>query len=328
MPIVRGMSSLRPLFRFDPGWLFTVAGLTLLVISALLPAQQDLANLTEQLAKLEHQEKVNQKRIGAYAQFLVELKAKDPSLLTRLAASQLNLMPKGEAPVLVATSMEHTVSDWIEATVPPEAFEPNLVPDTLLTRLASGQRRLWLMGGGALIVFIGLTTGIPLTPSTRLVATALEEKWLEETRTPTNFASESQASVAQVDVDDSPQPWDYDIDLPLETSFEIAAAQPVQQGDADVGESVGEGVGESAEKQLREVSGDGEVVGQWPTSIASESSVAVDDDMADGKWTWDAHANVEPYILISHAESGNSVEGASNVGASGEGEGLWPHAAD
>jgi hypothetical protein len=298
--------------------------LTLLVVSALLPAQQDLSVLTEQLAKLEHQEKVNQKRIGAYAQFLVELKAKDPSLLTRLAASQLNLMPKGEAPVLVATSMEHTVSDWIEATVPPEAFEPDLVPDTLLTRLASGQRRLWLMGGGALIVFIGLTTGIPLTPSTRLVATALEEKWLEETRTPTNFASESQESVAQVEVDDSPQPLEYDIDLPLETSFEIAAAQPVQQGDADVGVSVGE----SAEKQLREVSGQGEVVGQWPTSIATESSVAVDDDMADGKWTWDAHANVEPYILISHAESGNSVEGASNVGASGEGEGLWPHAAD
>ena len=324
MPIVRGMSSLRPLFRFDPGWLFTVAGLTLLVISALLPAQQDLANLTEQLAKLEHQEKVNQKRIGAYAQFLVELKAKDPSLLTRLAASQLNLMPKGEAPVLVATSMEHTVSDWIEATVPPEAFEPNLVPDTLLTRLASGQRRLWLMGGGALIVFIGLTTGIPLTPSTRLVATALEEKWLEEARASTSFASESQASVAKVDVDDSPQPWDYDIDLPLETSFEIAAAQSVQQGDADVGESAGE----RAEKQLREVAGQDEVVGQRPTSIATESSVAVDDDMADGKWTWDAHANVEPYILISHAESGNSVEGASNVGPSGEGEGLWPHAAD
>ena len=328
MPIVRGMSSLRPLFRFDPGWLFTVAGLTLLVISALLPAQQDLAILTEQLAKLEHQEKVNQKRIGAYAQFLVELKAKDPSLLTRLAASQLNLMPKGEAPVLVATSMEHTVSDWIEATVPPEAFEPDLVPDTLLTRLASGQRRLWLMGGGALIVFIGLTTGIPLTPSTRLVATALEEKWLEQARASTSFASESQASVAKVDVDDSPQPWDYDIDLPLETSFEIAAAQSVQQGDADVGESAGEGEGERAEKQLREVAGQDEVVGQRPTSIATESSVAVDDDMADGKWTWDAHANVEPYILISHAESGNSVEGASNVGASGEGEGLWPHAAD
>ena len=134
--------------------------------------------------------------------------------------------------------------------------------------------------------------------------------------------------MAKVDVDDSPQPWDYDIDLPLETSFEIAAAQSVQQGDADVGESAGEGEGERAEKQLREVAGQDEVVGQWTTSIATESSVAVDDDMADGKWTWDAHANVEPYILISHAESGNSVEGASNVGASGEGEGLWPHAAD
>ena len=270
-----------------------------MVVSALLPAQHDLAILNEQLAKLEHEEKVNQKRIGAYAQFLVELKSHDPSLLTRLAASQLNLMPKGEEPVLMATSMEHTVSDWIEATVPPEAFEPSLVPDTLLTRLASGQRRLWLMGGGALIVFIGLTTGIPLTPSTRFVATSLEEKWLEEARAKTDFASEAQED-AVLEVDDSPQHYVHDIDLPVESSFEIASATQhvdTNSGEIDV---------EIAEKQ---------------TSDQME-------EMVDGKWTWSEEANVEPYLLISHAESGNSVAGNSELTAGGASEEFWPHAAD
>ena len=272
-----------------------------MVVSALLPAQHDLAILNEQLAKLEHEEKVNQKRIGAYAQFLVELKAHDPSLLTRLAASQLNLMPKGEEPVLVATSMEHTVSDWIEATVPPEAFEPSLVPDTLLTRLASGQRRLWLMGGGALIVFIGLTTGIPLTPSTRFIATALEKKWLEEARIKTDFASEAREEmVAEVLVDDLPERYDHDIDLPVETSFEIAALP--QQGDVNAGEIAVE----IAEKQKSDQM----------------------EEMVDGKWTWSEEANVEPYILISHAESGNSVAGDSGLTAGGASEEFWPHAAD
>ncbi len=274
-----------------------------MVMSALLPAQHDLAILNEQLAKLEHQEKVNQKRIGAYAQFLVELKSNDPSLLTRLAASQLNLMPKGEEPVLMATSMEHTVSDWIEATVPPQAFEPSLVPDTLLTRLASGQRRLWLMGGGALIVFIGLTTGIPLTPSTRFVATSLEEKWLEEARAKTDFASDAREElVAEVDVDDSQQLYDHDIDLPIETSFEIAAATQTQHVDAITGDIAAE----IAEKQ---------------TSDQTE-------EMVDGKWTWSEEANVEPYIVISHSESGNSVVGDSGLIAGGASEEFWPHAAD
>ena len=293
------MSSLRPLFRFDPGWLFTFAGLTVMVMSALLPAQHDLAILNEQLAKLEHQEKVNQKRIGAYAQFLIELKSNDPSLLTRLAASQLNLMPKGEEPVLMATSMEHTVSDWIEATVPPQAFEPSLVPDTLLTRLASGQRRLWLMGGGALIVFIGLTTGIPLTPSTRFVATSLEKKWLEEARAKTEFVSEArEEAVSQVV--DAPQRYEHDIDLPVETPFEIAAA--TQHVDTKSGEITVE----IAEKQ---------------TSDQTE-------EMVDGKWAWSEEANVEPYIVISHSESGNSVVGDSGLIAGGASEEFWPHAAD
>ncbi|MCE9618672.1 MAG: septum formation initiator family protein [Planctomycetes bacterium] len=235
------MSPLRPLFRFDPGWLFTIAGLAIMVVSALLPAQHDVAVLKEQLARLEQEEKVNLKRIDSYKQFLAELKSKNPSLLTRLAASQLNLMPEGEAPVLMATSMEHTVSDWIEATVPPEAFEPNLIPDTLLTRLASGQRRLWLMGGGALIVFIGLTTGIPLTPSNKFVATPMEQQWLELAESRSGAAADPRAALGLSP--DSIEPpgaefagdWNgdalalADADLPTESMIDASVEEPIEQ---------------------------------------------------------------------------------------------------
>ncbi len=308
------MSALRPLFRFDPGWLFTVAGLTIMVVSALLPAQQDVAILQEQLAKLEHEEIVNQKRMGAYTQFLVELKAQDPSLLTRLAASQLNLMPKGEEPVLMATSIEHTVSDWIEATVPPEAFELSLVPDTLLTRLASGQRRLWLMGGGALIVFIGLTTGIPLTPSTRFVPTAQEVQWLEQAQKASTNAGDAPLEIAlQADADQPPDgriSSDDEFEMPLEMPTDFLSETVVAE-QTGLAEQVA-----------------GEVAGHSSSQFAAESIMEIHDEMADGKWVWNEDANEQPYMLVSPAESANSIAGNSESTAGGESEELWPHAAD
>ena len=286
------MSSLRPLFRFDPGWLFTVAGFVIMAASALLPAQHDVAILKEQLAKLDQEEKVNHKRIQAYEQFLVELKSKDASLLTRLAASQLNLMPQGEAPVLMATSMEHTVSDWIEATVPPEAFETNLVPDTLLTRLASGQRRLWLMGGGALIVFIGLTTGIPLTPSTRFVATAFEEQWLEQTTAAT-------ATLAPEKLDA--------LTRTHEPPGSVSSLDPL--GPLDSVDVLDHHIHPEHATLTQAVD---EIVAEIPSE----------------KWTWDEQGNVEPYILMAQAESGNSILGANTSLTGDDGKDFWPHAAD
>mgnify|MGYP003343416819 CR=1 FL=1 len=55
-----------PLFRFDPGWLFTVAGLAVMVVSALLPAERDLHDLRQQLGALELREAYNEARLTAY----------------------------------------------------------------------------------------------------------------------------------------------------------------------------------------------------------------------------------------------------------------------
>mgnify|MGYP003340083269 CR=1 FL=1 len=158
------MRRTEPLFRLDPGWLYTLAGLAVIVASVLLPVERDLHEMRQQLSAIEAREAWNARRLQAYDLFQKELAAKDPALLKRLAASQLNLMPQGEQPLLMATSIEHTVSDWIEATVPPAEFEPTPAPDTLLSRLAEGPRRLWLIGGGAMMVFVGLIAGIGVSP--------------------------------------------------------------------------------------------------------------------------------------------------------------------
>ena len=118
------MRRTQPLFRFDPGWLFTVAGLAIIMAAALLPTDRDLYAMREQLRAMEAKEAWNDQRLQAYASFQKEFAERDPALMRRLAASQLNLMPQGEQPLLMATSIEHTVSDWIEATVPPVEFEP------------------------------------------------------------------------------------------------------------------------------------------------------------------------------------------------------------
>lgn len=148
-----------PLFRPDAGWLFTLAGLAILVAAALLPAERDLHDLRQQLARIEWREAANLQRMQAYERFRRDLSGGDPSLLRRLAASQLNLMPEGQSPLLMATSIEHTVADWVEASVTVDPFEPQPMPDTLLGRLSSGQGRLWLMAGGAMSVFVGLVMG-------------------------------------------------------------------------------------------------------------------------------------------------------------------------
>ncbi|MFM7809960.1 MAG: hypothetical protein ACKPEA_18835, partial [Planctomycetota bacterium] len=76
-----------PLFRLDPGWLFTVAGLAVMVVSALLPAERDLHELRQQLAAIEVRESWNEQRLAAYDRFMRDVAQRDPALVRRLAAS-------------------------------------------------------------------------------------------------------------------------------------------------------------------------------------------------------------------------------------------------
>ena len=149
----------RALFEIDPGWPFVVAGLGLIVAGVLIPAQRDLHELRGSLevhrALLEHSDR----RLDAYDRFLVSVDEAEPQLVRRLAASQLNKMPADERPYLMLPSMNATVSDWIDASEPLEVPSPAAYPDTLLSRLATGPRRLWILASGVFLIFVGLVFG-------------------------------------------------------------------------------------------------------------------------------------------------------------------------
>jgi hypothetical protein len=155
---------------FDPGWLFVLAGLVLVASATLVPATYDLWVMRTQLRHLDAQERENCNRLEAYSRFVQELDAADPQLVRRLAASQLNLVPRGERPVIVAASAGQTPIEWADATVEPVRASVVPFPDSLLSRLTLGRKALWIAGAGAMCIFLGLLSAplrlrLPAAPS-------------------------------------------------------------------------------------------------------------------------------------------------------------------
>lgn len=154
----------RPLFRLDPGWPFVLAGLAILVATILIPAQRELHDLRIEARKAELYEARTYARLMAYDGFLADLRGGDAQLVRRLAVAQLNLVPKGEEPIVLTAGMDHSVAQWIDESVPSveESLRPrdtDPYPDTLLARLALGPNRLWMIAVAAMLVFVGLLLG-------------------------------------------------------------------------------------------------------------------------------------------------------------------------
>ncbi len=147
-----------PLFRVDPGWLFVIAGLAFIVAGVLIPAQRELHDLEQKLAVHLAFEARTLKQIEAYESFLKEINKPQPdeALVRRLAASQLNRMPKDAVPLLESPTLNDTVPEWIEASVDVKIPTPVPNPDTILSRLATGPKRIWVLAMGAFLVFVGL----------------------------------------------------------------------------------------------------------------------------------------------------------------------------
>jgi hypothetical protein len=150
------MFRLVPRIRIGAGWLYVLAGVGLCAAGILVPARSDLDHLRRQRDRLADEKAIAQERVEAYESFLRLLEADDPALIRRLAAAQLNLVPDGDTPVLMAASRTATVTDWIDGNV---RARPNAAPpprDTMLSRLVGGPGRLWVLAAGVVVVFVGL----------------------------------------------------------------------------------------------------------------------------------------------------------------------------
>lgn len=122
----------------------------------MLPAENDLQSLRQQLDQLRAEEVHAYARLKAHSDFMDQVDRADPSLVRRLAAAQLHVVPASDRPVLLATSEASPVTQWIDGTVKSDIRPSKAASISTLSRLANGPYRLWLFGGGIMAVFLGL----------------------------------------------------------------------------------------------------------------------------------------------------------------------------
>lgn len=148
----------RPIDRFDPGWLFLLAGLVLLGYTVVIPAQADLAEAQWQRDRALAIEKQREERLFKHERYLVALESRDPRLVRSLAASQLNLVPVSQGAIVEvedpATS-DVSVFPSLEPA-PIRLPELRLVESRLARWARDDDDRLWLIVTGSVLVFIGL----------------------------------------------------------------------------------------------------------------------------------------------------------------------------
>jgi hypothetical protein len=148
--------------RLDFGWLSVLAGLAVCSLALLLPAQEGLAKARVQLDVLHAQEAWLTSRLIAYDRFLQDMERQDPDFIQRLAASQLNLIPSGQTPVLQdVTAGEASIEAWIESTVAPPMQHAHQPAASALGSLTRGSFRTLFLAFGIMCIFFGLLTSLP-----------------------------------------------------------------------------------------------------------------------------------------------------------------------
>ena len=161
------MRATRAVIPFDSGWLFLLAGVTALSSCLLIPPQEQVHEMNTQLSALRAEERLVMARLRAYSDFLTALDDRDPQLVRRLAAAQLNLAREMETPVLVAGTAKSPVTEWIESSVNPEPVRVTEFPASHLATLVTGARRHWILAAAVGCLFAGLVIGSGTRSRTR-----------------------------------------------------------------------------------------------------------------------------------------------------------------
>ncbi len=151
----------RPLFRFDAGWLFLIAGITALAATVLIPAAADLDEARWQRNKALAIERHRIERLERYGQYLAAVQRDDEDVTLTLLATQLNLSPVARIPLTPVADPGRTNASPFPSLEPdplrlPERSPLQEHPSILLKLTTSDHHRLWLIAGGVLCTLIGL----------------------------------------------------------------------------------------------------------------------------------------------------------------------------
>ncbi len=142
----------------DPGWLFLIAGLAMLVATVLISAQNDLRRIRWQRDRVLALEAQRSERIRIHAQFLQALERREPRLVRTLAAAQLSLVPTTSAVLGDPAAAALTDASVFPDLEPGPVALPEFVPvDTLLGRMATDEStRMWVIAASGVCVLVGL----------------------------------------------------------------------------------------------------------------------------------------------------------------------------
>lgn len=151
----------KPLFRLDPGWLFLLAGLTLVASTVLIPAAADLDEARWQRDKALAIERHRLDRLQRYGKYLAAVHRGDEDVTLSLMATQHNRSPVGRVPLMpIAEPGKTSASPFPtlepEPLVPPERTPTQQHPSLLLRLTTNDHHRLWLIAAGVVCVLIGL----------------------------------------------------------------------------------------------------------------------------------------------------------------------------
>lgn len=148
---------------FDHGWPWLLAGLVLLVSAGVFPSEERLEAERASVETLRAQRVHALETVEAYESFLEGIDAGDETVVRRLAAAQLGIMPREQKLLTMLTGIQEPPTRWIERSVLDEMSFNTLVSprqpianDSLLATILSGEGRVWLFGGAILAIFIGL----------------------------------------------------------------------------------------------------------------------------------------------------------------------------
>lgn len=147
----------------DPGWLFVIAGIVLLLATVLIPAAEQLRRANWQRDRALLVEKHRQERLTRYRDFVAALERGERSLVLALAASQLNQVPADRVPIGVGTRSGYTDINAGSASIFPN-LEPDPIElpafqhfDSTLSRMVTDDKtRPWIIVVGAVLVFVGV----------------------------------------------------------------------------------------------------------------------------------------------------------------------------
>lgn len=162
------------LARSLTGWLFIAAGFALFVATWFVPEFDRLSAAQHERDTARAIATWQEERLRRYAAFVADIDARDPTTLTALAASQLNLVPESARVIAISRPAGIHPTDLGDAGAIYTDLEPELrlpIPpqprDSYLGRLARDpDRRLWLLATALMLIMIGAVGFAPTTPKT------------------------------------------------------------------------------------------------------------------------------------------------------------------